>query len=199
MIRSFVRFFSLLTICAFLFSCGADTKEMLKNQMLDTALNAAKNSATDTTSKSSKKSGFWGGGSGDAHFFEDDYIIISKEPYKSSWIRVEVAKLDTPATAATKGEAKFMLISNGDELWTKYYWKTRVATEADLKVGKIVFASEAHSENGVYYGPEEKSETYGGWFMTKITDMSEKHKGYVTVAGNYKVRLDAMRVQVTLK
>ncbi len=199
MIRTIVRFFSLLTICAFLFSCGADTKEMLKNQMLDSAMNTAKNSATDTTSKSTKKSSFWGGGSGDAHFFEDDYIIIAKEPYKSGWIYVQVAKLETPATGATKGEAKFMLISNGDEVWTKYFWHTRVATEADLKVGKVVFASEAHSEDGVYYGPQEKSETYSGWFMSKITDVSDRHKGYVTVAGNYKVRLDSMRIPVTVK
>ncbi len=198
MIRSFVRLISLLSICAFLLSCGADTKEMLKNQMMDTAINTAKNSSSDTSSSSSKKGGFFGGDSGDAHYFEDDYIIIAKEPYKSGWIRVQVAKIETPATAATKGEAKFMLISDGDEAWTKYYYYSRPATEADLKVGKVVFASEAHSdENGVYYGPENKSETYDSWFMSKITDMSNRHKGYVTVAGNYKVNMNAIRVQVT--
>lgn len=195
MIRSFVRFFSLFTICTFLLSCGADTKEMLKNQMMDTALNTAKNSSSDT---SSKKGGFFGGDSGDSHFFEDDYIIIAKEPYKSGWIRVQVAKLETPATSATKGEAKFMLIADGDEAWTKYYYHSRPATEADLKVGKVVFASEAHQDSdGVYLGPENKSETYESWFMSKITDMSNRHKGYVTVAGNYKVNMNAIRVQVT--
>jgi hypothetical protein len=197
MIRSSVRFFSLTLICTFLFSCGADTKEMLKNQMLDTAINSAKNSASDTSSSSSKRGGFFGGDSGDAHYFEDDYILIAKEPYKSGWIRVYAAKLEKAATKETKGEAQFMYISNGEEVWTKYYYSTRAATESDLKVGKVVFASEAHSdENGVYYGPENKSETYDSWFMTKITDMSDRHKGYVTVAGNYKVKMDALRIQV---
>lgn len=199
MIRKFVRLFSLIVVSAVLFSCGADTKEMLKNQMLDTAINSAKNSATDTSSKSSKRGGFFGGGSGDAHFIEDDYIFIAKEPYKSGWIHVYVTKLVTPATKETKGEAQFMMILNGEEVWSKYFWKTRVATESDLKVGKVVIASEAHNNEGVYYGPEEKSETYESWFMSKITDMSEKHKGYVTLAGNYKVSLDALRVTVAVK
>jgi hypothetical protein len=200
MIRSFVRFFSLFTICAFLLSCGADTKEMLKNQMMDTALNTAKNSSSDTSSSSSKKGGFFGGGSGDAHFIEDDYYFIAKEPYKSGWINVYVTKVVTPATKATKNEGQFMIISSGDEVWTKYFWRTRVATASDLKVGKVVIASEAHSaEGGVYSGPENKSEAYESWFMSKITDMSEKHKGYVTVAGNYKVSIDALRITVAVK
>ena len=200
MVRSFVRLFSLTLVCAFLISCGTDTKEMLKNQVLDSAINTAKNSATDSSSKSSKKGWFFGGDSGDAHYFEDDYILIAKEPYKSGWIRVYAAKLEKAATKETKGEAQFMYISNGEEVWTKYYYSTRAASESDLKVGKVVFASEAHSdENGVYYGPEDKSETYDSWFMTKITDMSDRHKGYVTVAGNYKVKMDALRIQVTKK
>lgn len=198
MIRTIVRLFSLAVICSFIFSCG-DTnslKDQMLNNLSDSAINSAKDSISGTSSKSSKKSGFFGGGSGDAHFIEDDYIFIAKETYKSGWINVYVTKEVTPATKATKGEGQFMLISNGEEVWTKYYWHTRVATESDLKVGKVVIASEAHSEDGVYYGPEEKSETYDDWFMSKITDMSEKHKGYVTLAGGYKVSLKALRVTV---
>ncbi|HOP28273.1 MAG TPA: hypothetical protein P5120_04165 [Spirochaetota bacterium] len=197
MIRSIVRIISLLIFCALIFSCGADTKEMLKNQMLDTAINTAKDSATDSSSKSSNKGGFFGRGSGDAHFFEDDYILIATEAYKRGWIKVRVAKVVTPASKATKNEGKFMYVSDGEEAWTKYFYSTRIATSADLKIGKIIFACEAHSnDSGVYLGPEEKSETYDSWFMSKITDMSDRHKGYVTVAGNYKVSVDALRVSV---
>lgn len=201
MIRSFVRLFSLTVICAVVFSCGESNsylRDSMVSSVTDAAINSAKGSTSDTSSKS-KRGGFWGGGSGDAHFIEDDYIFIAKEPYKSGWIQVYVTKMVTPATSATKGEAKFMMIANGEEVWTKYYWSTRIATEADLKVGKIVIASEAHNDEGVYRGPEQKSETYENWFMSKITDMSEKHKGYVTVAGNYKVSIDALRVTVAAK
>ncbi|OQA94487.1 MAG: hypothetical protein BWY23_02741 [Spirochaetes bacterium ADurb.Bin218] len=201
----FNKIFKLFIIAAIsiLFSCSSDSKRYLQNQMMDsltdTAISSVKDNSSGGTSKSSSK-GIFGRGSGDAHFFEDDYIIVSKEPYKSGWIRVRVAKLVTPASKETKNEAKFMYISDGEEIWTKYYWVSRIATSADIKVGQIVFASEAHTnEDGVYYGPEEKSETYDSWFMTKITDISDRHKGYVTVAGNYKVNIEALRVPVTGK
>ena len=200
MLNKIVRFLTLTVICAVIFSCGTDAKSYLKDQMVntltDTAINSAKTSAGGTTSK---KSGFFGGDSGDAHFFEDDYLLIATEQYKSGWIRVITGKMVEPASKATKGEAKLMYISNGDEVWSKYFYNTRVATKSDLKVGKILFASDVNNEDGVYMGPENKSDTYDSWFMTKITDMSDIHKGYVTVAGNYKVSINALRVEVKVK
>ena len=167
------------------------------DSLTDTAINSTKGSASDS---GSSKSSFFGRGSGDTHFFEEDYFLVSKEPYKSGWISVRVARLVTPPSKETKNEGQFMFISDGSEIWTKYYWSSRIATAADIKIGQIVFASEAHANSdGVYFGPESKSETYDSWFMSKITDISDKHKGYVTVAGNYKVSIDALRIPVSGK
>jgi hypothetical protein len=32
--------------------------------------------------------------------------------------------------------------------------------------------------------------------MAKITDMSDRHKGYVTVSGGYKISLENIRIAV---
>ncbi|HON15714.1 MAG TPA: hypothetical protein PLA51_04470 [Spirochaetota bacterium] len=203
MYNKILKIFTIAAIL-FFFSCSSDSKRYIGNQMLDsltdTAINSAKSNASDSGSSRGSSKGLFGRGSGDAHFFEEDYFLVSKEPYKSGWISVRVARLVTPPSKETKNEGQFMFISDGSEIWTKYYWSSRIATAADIKIGQIVFASEAHANSdGVYFGPESKSETYDSWFMSKITDISDKHKGYVTVAGNYKVSIDALRIPVSGK
>jgi len=89
-----------------------------------------------------------------------------------------------------------MIISDGSQIWTKYFWKTRIAAEKEIKIGLVIIAFE-RGEDGVYKAPEDKSQALANnWFMAKITDISDKHKGYVTVSGGYKINLDNMRVSV---
>ena len=87
-----------------------------------------------------------------------------------------------------------MIISSGEEIWTKNYWKTRIASEKELKVGLVVIVFERGVDD-VYQAPENKSQALAdNWFMAKITDMSDKYKGYVTVSGGYKISLENIRV-----
>ena len=133
----------------------------------------------------------------DAHFIQDDDYFVAKEPYKQGWIYVELAKMIQPAKPETKNEAQFMTVSQGEEFWTKYFWKTRIATVADCKVGTVVICFNDNVKDDVYWAPENKdSARSGSWFMAKITDMSDLYKGYLTVSGGYKVDKDNIRVTI---
>lgn len=133
----------------------------------------------------------------DGHFIQQDDFFLATEPMgQSSWIYVKLAKMVTPPAAATKNEAEFYQIIDGNKLWTRHYWKTRPADKGDLKLGAVVVAFDKQGESDVYIAPESKEESRGGsWFMAKVTDLSDLYKGYVTVSGNYKVSLGNLRVK----
>ncbi|HPR36312.1 MAG TPA: hypothetical protein PLT13_01850 [Spirochaetota bacterium] len=133
----------------------------------------------------------------DNHYLDDEHYFISKEKLSGGWINVALATMKTPASAETKNEAEFLTVTDGEEIWTKFYYKTRVLKKEEIKKGVVVISLEAGDEDGAYRAPESKDEAIGGsWFMAKITDLSDMYKGYVTVSGGYKVRLDNMRVVI---
>jgi hypothetical protein len=206
MIGRMIKAFLLMTLCIVYVSCSGDTKNLIQGSMMDsltdTALNTAKSKAsesdeTSATSGKKSKSGkkYSGSATGDDHYIDNDVVFVSSEPFKGSgWIYVKAAKVVTAPSSKTKNEGQYMIISNGEEIWTKNFWKTRIATEKELKVGLIVIVFE-RDENGVYKSPEDKSQAMSGnWFMAKITDMSDKYQGYVTVSGGYKISLENLRV-----
>ena len=133
----------------------------------------------------------------DAHYIQDDDYFISQEGFKSNYIYVSLAKMLTPPEAATKNEGEFLRISDGSEVWTKFFWRTRAAQRIDVKVGAQVVCFDASDENGIYRAPEDKDEARtGSWFMAKITDVSDLYKGHVAVSGGYKVKVDNIRILV---
>ncbi len=137
------------------------------------------------------------GATDDEHYIQQDDFFFSTEPLgQSSWIYVKLAKMVTPPTSATKNEAEFYQITDGNKIWTKHYWTTRRTDKGDLKLGTVVVAFDKQGEKEIYVAPDSKEEGRGGsWFMAKITDLSDLYKGYVTVSGNYKVSLGNLRVK----
>lgn len=145
----------------------------------------------------SKKTSSYGKGSstGDAHYIEADDYFYSKEAFKSGWIYVRLGKMVQPATKQTKNEALFMDVIEGNEVWTKNYWSTRKAEKADIKMGAIVIIFDA-PDGDIYVAPQRKQEARtGGWFMAKITDLSDLYQGAVMVSGGYKISVDNLRVK----
>ncbi len=133
----------------------------------------------------------------DEHYVQSDEYFIGYEKFALPWQYVYLSKVITPPTKQTKDEGQFMMVSSGQEIWTKFYYKTRKATEKEIKIGTQVIAFEAMDNESVYRAPESRDEmTSYNWFMAKITDVSDLYKGFVTVSGDYKVRLDNMRVIV---
>ncbi|HOE19369.1 MAG TPA: hypothetical protein PKJ69_00235 [Spirochaetota bacterium] len=87
------------------------------------------------------------------------------------------------------------LVGSGKELWTKYYWKTRVAQINECKIGTTVICFNDNIDNDVYKAPEDKDSARNSlWFMAKITDMSDLYKGFITVSGGYKVDKENVRI-----
>lgn len=137
-------------------------------------------------------------GTDDAHFIQpDDYFIAKEDLGSHSYIYVSLAKMITAPSAGTKDEGEFMKVGDGQNLWTGYIWKTRIASKSELKLGMHFIAFHDNNEKGVYQPPKKKDRARGGtWWYAKITDMSDMYKGFVTVSGNYKVGLNNIRVPI---
>jgi hypothetical protein len=134
----------------------------------------------------------------DEHYIQPDDYFISKDAFKDQdWVYVFLAKQQEAPKPQTKGEAKFMQVGDGKNVWTKNYWMTRKATKEALKIGTVVIMLDAAGAEDIYRSPESKEEARtANWFIAKITDVSDLYKEYVTVSGGFKVKIDAIRVIV---
>lgn len=132
----------------------------------------------------------------DNHFIRTDEYFTSVKPIKGGGASdVLIAKMLQPASDATKGEAQFMDSHKGTEFWTRTFWKTRPATQEDLKLGTTVIYWGRYAKDRVYYAPRNEKEARNvAWKLNKITDVSDLFKGEVTVAGNKKISVDSIRI-----
>ena len=134
----------------------------------------------------------------DRHFIQDDDYFINQEGDLGSntYIYVQIAKMIEQPTSETRGQAKFMTIPDGQEVWTQYFWQSRpVQAEGEIKLGTVVLMSEA-SEGGIYIAPRsaDESRVNNRWFMGKIIDMSQMFKGIVKVSGGYDISKENLRL-----
>ncbi|MCE1227544.1 MAG: hypothetical protein LWW87_13850 [Geobacteraceae bacterium] len=132
----------------------------------------------------------------DSHFIRSDEYFATLRPVKGGGASdVMIAKMLQPASDATKGEAQFMDSHKGTEFWTRTYWKTRPATQEDLKLGATVIYWGRYAKDRVYYAPRNEKEARNvAWKLNKITDISDLFKGEVTVADNKKIAVDSIRI-----
>jgi len=134
----------------------------------------------------------------DRHFIQDDDYFVNKEGDlgNNTYIYVDIAKMIEPASSSTKGEAKFMTVPDGNEVWSQYYWQSRpIEAEGEIKLGTVIICSEA-SENSIYIAPRnaDESRMNNRWFMAKVVDLSQMYKGIVKVSGGYDVSKENLRV-----
>jgi len=185
--------------CAVFTACGStdDVKSGFMGELTRYGTETLTKKGTESVepSKTTKKYDTSGDRSGDEHFIQPDDYFVSKNAYTTqTWIHVHLAKMKTAPTPQTKGEAEFFQVRDAKEYWTKYFWKTRIATSADIKLGQVVVMLD-YAQGDVYIPPKDKdSARTDNWFMAKITDTSDLYKGYVTVSGGYKVVVDGLRV-----
>lgn len=134
----------------------------------------------------------------DDHFIQkDDYFVSTTALEKNSYIYVTLCKMVTEPSARSKGEAEFFKITDGANMWSKFYYRSRIAPAGGIRLGTQVISFEGRLDDGVYLAPETKEEARGGsWFLAKVTDVSDMYRGYVTVSGNYKISLKNMRLPV---
>lgn len=137
-------------------------------------------------------------GVADMHFVQPDDFFITEEPLTDQgWIYARIAKMITPPTEDTKWQAQFLVTMDGSTVWTKYFKKTRIATRADLALGKEVIFFDVTDQNGYYRHPENNQEGRAGWWLnSRIVDTSELFKKVVMVADGLKVNEGSVRVIV---
>ena len=105
------------------------------------------------------------------------------------------ARMTYPVTKKSKGEAEFMKIGDGGKLLTAHFWKTRIATPDEVKVGTLIISYEREDEQGVTIPPESKSDAFGNsWFLTKVTDKSTLYKGYMATSKTVNVGKKSIRI-----
>ena len=134
----------------------------------------------------------------DQHYISaDSEYFVAGEDYNGGWQWVVLARMIRPASDTTKGEAQFMSLGGnktaGERFWSRYFWKTRVATPGDITVGKVVFCADL-GENDVYRPPHNRREALENrWWMATVTDVSDLYKQEVRV-GDYRVNPNALRI-----
>jgi hypothetical protein len=135
-------------------------------------------------------------GGADRHFVQpDDYFIMETALENQEFVDAAIGKMITPASEGTKFQGQFLRVLDGNNIWTKYYAKTRIATAEDLALGKEVFVLDTVDADNNYRAPESNAEARNTWwFKGKITDLSELYKNIVMLAGGYKVNRNALRV-----
>lgn len=214
MIGKAVKTLILLIACVAFVSCSESDRGVLKGRAFDTLTDKAFNSATDTSSSKSSNKGssgssiegkgakskgkYSGRETGDEHYIDDDVIFVSESPFNGSgYMLISPSKVITAPSSDTKNEGQYMIIESGKEIWTKNSWKTRIASESELKVGVIVIFFDRR-EDGVCQPPEDKEQAQrdNGWYMAKITDLSNKYRGYITLSGGWKVAMEDFRIIV---
>ncbi|MBI3179844.1 MAG: hypothetical protein HYZ27_09305 [Deltaproteobacteria bacterium] len=130
----------------------------------------------------------------DAHWVQPDDFFIADRPLGSGYISLSLAKMVQEPGGSTKGEAEFFSLARSANVWTRHFWRSRIADGADLRVGAVVICYEGGHRDGAYRGPQDKSSARpGAWFMGRITDTSDLYKGLVQVSG-YQCAPDALRV-----
>lgn len=132
----------------------------------------------------------------DDHFIQkDDYFVSTTALDKNPYIYVSLSKMVTQPSARSKGEAEFFKVIDGSRMWTRYFYRSRIAGDSEIRLGTVVLVFEGRIDENVYLPPETKESARGGtWFMAKVTDVSDLYRGHVTVSGNYKVSVGNLRV-----
>jgi len=137
----------------------------------------------------------------DAHFIDpqNEYFIANRE-YESGWQYVTLARMLRPASDDTRGEAQFLAIGSGpghqagSRVWSRWYWRTRIAAPGEISVGKMVFCPDLTNDDGAYRAPTSRAEaTQNQWFVATITDTSDLYKQEAQ-AGEYKLNINCMRI-----
>lgn len=133
----------------------------------------------------------------DAHWVQADDFFVLPRAFKQGWLTVHLAKMKEPPKAGGDGEALFFFIHDGRDERSAHYYRTRPAVKADLVLGNTLICFDNNKRDKVYQAPKSKDNARpGGWWIAKITDLSDLGKGYATLSGSYHCAPDALRAIV---
>lgn len=128
------------------------------------------------------------------HFLGHGDLFAGHQGYNHGNVYVEpVIEIAPPGDT---GKGKFKVVRTGKHLTTEHFWKTHKAKKGELKVGLIALMADRKDAQGIYAAPKTVEEAYAGrWWMARIASVKPlESKGYVWVAGGYKIAADAIRL-----
>lgn len=140
-------------------------------------------------------------GEHDKHFVYADEVFVDDQPFTGEGYHyVQLAKVKQAPTAESKGQGQYFPLVTGKELWTSHAWTSRIAVPADMVLGQTVIVFNDNNKDSVYHAPDEKKQARtGGWFICRITDVSDLFKQQVTVAGHYTTSTGNLRIAIPVK
>jgi hypothetical protein len=130
----------------------------------------------------------------DTHGIAPDEVLISKVALPDDWsatIQVQVGRAEKPVDPGTEGT--FFPGRGGGEWKTKFFWKSHVATKAELKPGAVAACFADAYKDSAYFAPTPENGHKGNWVLGHVSDAAELEKGLVKV-GNSHCHLDAVRI-----
>jgi hypothetical protein len=94
--------------------------------------------------------------------------------------RYMLAKITTPASAATKNQAEVLYVRDGSKEWVVYGIKSHKARKDELKIDTVVFYPGGWAEYDSIGGEDYRKAT---WMLGRITSTDEMFKNIVEVNG----------------
>ncbi len=134
----------------------------------------------------------------DAHFVRvDEYLVMEQPLAAQPFVFASLGRMQALPSPDHNNESHFLRLVDSQQIWTRFYNKTRIAKSSDYILDKEVFFLQLTDSAGYYRAPQNSSESSAGWWMkARITDLGTVSNGYVKVSGGYNVRLNALRVAV---
>ena len=118
---------------------------------------------------------------GSADRFVEEVYFVSNEPLAPiGWIKAWPCTLESAASFLIPDFVDCKQPEGEGETGRSRLWKSRQPVSVDLQPGVLVFAQDL--DNG------------GGWFLTKITGVSDLANGYVEVAAPFRAQVKGIRV-----
>lgn len=154
----------------------------IADRLVDRGLNAAF-SGTLTSNRSSEEAGSYSSepasGSSVVVDFKADEILATMDGEKSG-ASYYVAKVLTPASAATKNQAEVVFIHDGSKAWANFVTRSHKAAQSELSIGKDVLFLWYHSEDSNVSADAYRKST---WSIGRITSLDYLYKGQVEING----------------
>jgi len=112
---------------------------------------------------------------------------------------VFLGKVVQTPSIQTDNQGQMLKVQDGSTVWARWVASTRIATSADLSLGKtVIFFDGEWTDGDVRISPKSNQDARSqSWIFSRITDSSELFKGYVLCGGDMKVFTKNLRVVVT--
>lgn len=112
--------------------------------------------------------------------FQSGEILASADSRSMFDSGFRLAKILTPASAATKNQAEALWISDGKKQWVNYVIGSRKATKADFVVGAPIFSLQGWADHEKISADSYRKDP---WKLGNITSVQLLYKNQVEIDG----------------